>query len=97
MDEDLIIFDDTEAYLQRIQSMEHTIRILTDQLKEAQQEIASLRTIIYDHINFFHDTETRSRFHIAHVHKINTYQNPVYTSSSESTDTLPTEGIIIDI
>lgn len=97
MDEDLIIFDDADTYLQRIQNMEHTIHVLTDQLKVAQQEIASLRTMIYDHINFFHDTETKSRFHIQHVHKVNSYQHPIYSSSSESTDTISTEGIIIDI
>ena len=97
MDEDLIIFDDTETHLQRIQTMEHTIHDLADQLKDAQQEIASLRTIIYDHMNLFHDTETKSRFHISHVHKVNAYQNPMYTSSSESTDALPNDSIVIDI
>lgn len=97
MDVDLIIFEDDEDYNEKLKRMEHTIHILTEQLKSAFREITSLRNMICDHVNFFHDTETKSRFHISHVHKVNAHQNPLYSTSSESSDTLPTEAVIIDI
>ena len=83
-DEDLIIFDETPTYGNKLKELERELLALQEQLNMARQEINSLRNALYDHINFNHDGEIKSRFHIQHVHRINSYQYPVYTTSGSS-------------
>lgn len=81
MDEDLIIFEpiDTE---ERIRLMERTIEKLRDNLAMALNEISSLQQQLLDHVNFFHDTERSSRFHITHIPKNNEYSDGSSSDSS---------------
>lgn len=80
--DDLISFDDEDyTNAKRIRTLERSIAALSDQLNRAFDEISSLRTQLYDHVNNLHDSEVRSRFTI---HRI---PNGSSTESSSS-DTL---------
>ena len=87
MIDDLIFFEKEEyTNAKRIRSLERTIEILNTQLNTALYEITDLRQQLYDHINFQHDIEPPSRFHIRHVPHI-----------QSSDDTSSSEAILIDV
>ena len=87
MTENLIFFDEEEyTNAKRIKFLELMITNLTEQLNVAVSEITVLKQQLYDHINFHHEVEPSSRFHITHVPK-----NPPLSNSSSS------ECILIDV
>ena len=81
MDDDLIIFEPIDNN-ERIRLMEKTIEILTSRLDSALGEIASLQQQLMDHVNFFHDTERPTRFHITHIPKNIDYSDGSSSDSS---------------
>lgn len=86
MIDDLIFFEKEEyTNAKHIKRLESTIQTLSEQLNAALNEISSLRQQLYDHINFQHDIEPSTRFHITHVPK-----PTMYTSSSS-------DCILIDV
>lgn len=80
--DELITFEDEEyTNSKRIRILEQSIAALSEQLNRAFDELSTLRTQLYEHINNIHDSEVKSRFTI---HRI---PNSSHTDSSSS-DTL---------
>ena len=87
MIDDLIFFEEEEyTNAKHIKRLESTIQILSEQLNAALNEISSLKQQLYEHINFQHDIEPSTRFHITHVPKC-----------QSSSDNSSSECILIDV
>lgn len=71
MTDDLIIFEEEKyATTQHMESIEHTLQVLSIELCNARREIESLKEQLNTHINSHHDTEMHSsRFRITHLSK----------------------------